>query len=115
MPLGADRLATAQYEPCVHGVGALMPVLAQNDETGHTVATELAAGQYVVGWHGTWVAEIEAAEQTYPALHWPVGALSPAVAQNAPGVHGANEERPVVLQNEPIGLGTLLDSKGAGQ
>jgi hypothetical protein len=27
----------------------LMPVLAQNDETGHTVGAALAVGQYVVG------------------------------------------------------------------
>jgi hypothetical protein len=40
---------TAQKEPCVHGTCALKPVLAQNDETGHTVADELAAGQNVEG------------------------------------------------------------------
>ena len=36
-----------------------MPVLAQNDDTGHTVGAELAMGHYVVGWHKTCVVEFE--------------------------------------------------------
>ena len=49
MPFGADKLETAQYEPCVHKTCMLMPVLAQNEDTGHTVGEGLAIGQYVVG------------------------------------------------------------------
>jgi hypothetical protein len=37
----------------------LMPVLAQNDEIGHTVGAGLAIGQYVVGWQRTCVVEFE--------------------------------------------------------
>ena len=85
MPFGADRPATAQYEPCVHGVCIPMPALAQNDDTGQTVAAVLAAGQYVVGWQ------------------LPVGALRPDVAQYDPLEQGAKADRPAVLQNAPIG------------
>jgi hypothetical protein len=41
----------------------LMPVLAQKDEAGHSVATELAAGQNVVGWQTNWVDALEPAGQ----------------------------------------------------
>jgi hypothetical protein len=37
----------------------LMPVLAQNDDTGHTVVAGLAIGQYVVGSQRTCVVEFE--------------------------------------------------------
>ena len=59
VPFGADRPATAQYEPCVHSTCMLMPVLAQNDETGQIVGAGLAIGQYVVGWQRICVDEFE--------------------------------------------------------
>ena len=81
-----------------------MPALAQNDDTGHTVASVLAAGQYVVEWQRNCVDEFEPVWQKYPALQAPVGALSPDMAQYDPAVQGENVVKPVELQKVPIGL-----------
>jgi hypothetical protein len=99
----------------VHDVAALMPVLPQNDDAGHVVAAALAVGQYVVGWQRTCAVEFEPSGHWYPALHSPVGALSPVVEQYEPAVQRAQTERPVLLQKRPIGLGVYMASKGAGQ
>ena len=45
----------------------------------------------------------------------PVGALNPEVWQYMPAVHSVKADRPVVLQNVPIGLSVKLTCTGAGQ
>ena len=104
MPFGADRPATAQYEPCVHSTCMSMPALAQNDETGHTVGAALAIGQYVVGSQRICVDAFEPDGQWKPALQLPVGALRPDVWQYSPAVHSVKADRPVALEKLPIGL-----------
>ena len=113
--MGAVSQCDAQYEPCVHNVAALMPVLAQNAPMSHGVGAALAAGLYVPFGDACCVDEFDPVGQKYPALQLPVGALSPDDEQYMPAVHGMNADMPVVLQKLPIGLSVKFACSGAGQ
>jgi hypothetical protein len=62
-----------------------MDELAQTLPAAHAAAAVLAAGQY------------------WPETHAPVTAVSAAVAQYEPGVHGVGADRAADAQNAPAG------------
>ena len=81
MPFGAVSQLVAQYEPRVHGVAALMPVLAQNAPMSHGVGDALAPGLYVPFGDSCCIDEFEPVGQKYPALQPPATADRPDTLQ----------------------------------
>ncbi len=78
-------------------------MLAQKAPISQGVGAALASGLNAPLGDARCVDELEPEGQKYPALQLPVGALKPDDEQYKPAVHGVKADRPVVLQNEPIG------------
>ena len=101
-PEMALRPVDEQYDPGVHRVADVRPLVAHTEPAGQGVAAELPAEQYVDAIHCNCCADDEPAGHAKPPWQAPETALKLEVAQYEPAVHGVAEAIPLVAQNEPI-------------